>query len=70
MRWSDSIWEVLEAEPLPSGNTRYRLAPWEAHQAIRTIENYDAESESARVAVRAFRRSAVWRRRLAILFSP
>ncbi|MDQ6891799.1 MAG: hypothetical protein M3167_03870 [Acidobacteriota bacterium] len=70
MRWHDELWEVVEAEPLATGGIRYRLAPWEERHAIRTIENYDPRSESTRSAVRAFRRDAVLRRRLAILFSP
>jgi len=60
----------VEAQPLPGGGTRYRLAPWDARNAIRTIEAYDARSEAARAGVRAFRRDAVRHRRLAILFSP
>lgn len=70
VRWHEELWEVVEAEPLAAGGMRYRLAPWEARNAIRTIERYDPESESARAGVRAFRRDAVRRRRLAILFSP
>jgi hypothetical protein len=70
VRWQEEIWEVLEAHPLAGGGIRYRLAPWDSTQAIRTIESYDAESEEARSRVRAFRRGAVRRRRLAILFSP
>ena len=70
VRWQERLWEVVEALPLADGGTRYRLAPWESSHAIRTIESYDAESEQARAGVRAFRRDAVRRRRLAILFSP
>ena len=70
MRWEDEIWEVVEAHPQAAGGTRYRLAPWDSTSAIRTIDSYDAASETARAGVRAFRRGAVRRRRLAILFSP
>jgi len=70
VRWHAELWEVVEADPLAAGGVRYRLAPWEARNAIRTIESYDPESESARASVRAFRRDSVRRRRLAILFSP
>ena len=70
VRWQDEIWEVVEAHPQAAGGIRYRLAPWDPAQAIRTIETYDAASEAARADVRAFRRGAVRRRRLAILFSP
>jgi hypothetical protein len=70
VRWQDEIWEVVEAHPQAAGGTRYRLAPWDSRHAIRAIEGYDAASETARAGVRAFRRGAVRRRRLAILFSP
>jgi hypothetical protein len=70
VRWHEDLWEVVEGEPLPAGGIRYRLAPWEARNAIRTIERYDQEGESARAGVRAFRRHAIRRRRFAIVFSP
>lgn len=49
---------------------RYRLEEWQDRHAIRTIESYDAESETARSLERASRARSVASRRIAILASP
>lgn len=68
--WDGALYEVMEVKPLPSGDVRYALAPWDETQAIRVLEQYDAPSEAARARVRIGRANAVKRRRAAILFSP
>jgi len=68
--WDGALYEVLEARPLPSGEFRYVLAPWDDSQAIRTLERYDAPSEDLRARERVGRAGAVKKRRAAVLLSP
>lgn len=68
--WDGVLYEVLEARPLASGEVLYSLAPWDDAQAIRTLERYDAATESARSRERIGRANAVRKRRVAILLSP
>lgn len=68
--WEGTLYEVMDVKPLPSGDTRYSLAPWDDAQAIRVLEQYDAPSERARERERIGRADAVKRRRAAILLSP
>lgn len=68
--WDGTLYEVLEARPLPSGEFRYLLEPWDDAQAIRTLERYDTPSEEARTRERTGRADAVRKRRAAILLSP
>jgi len=60
----------MDVKPLPSGDVRYSLAPWDETQAIRVLEQYDALTEAARARVRIGRAGAVKKRRAAILLSP
>lgn len=68
--WEGALYEVRDVKPLPSGDVRYSLAPWDDAQAIRVLEQYDAPSERARERERIGRADAVKRRRAAILLSP
>jgi hypothetical protein len=68
--WGEEILEVVAAEPLPDGGMRYSLVPWRDEVAIRSLERYDAASESALAAERRWRADARRKRRLAILLSP
>lgn len=44
--WDDQTLEVIEATALPDGSVRYVLASWRDDHTIRTVERYDAESET------------------------
>jgi hypothetical protein len=68
--WGEAILEVVAAEHLPDGGVRYALAPWKSEVAIRSLERYDAATESARAAERRWRADARRKRRLAIVLSP
>lgn len=68
--WDGALYEVTEARPLPTGDVRYELAPWDDAHAIRTLERYDAPSEDARARERIGRAGAVKKRRAAVLLSP
>jgi len=68
--WEGAIFEVLAAEPLADGGVRYSLAPWRDDHAIRLLERYDAESETARRRERRWKADALRKRRAAILLSP
>ena len=70
VRWEAELFEVVEAISHPDGNVRYRLEPWPDRHAVRSIETYDAASETARPLIEANHRKSVLLRRLAILFSP
>jgi hypothetical protein len=47
--WSDAYYEVIGAEPLPSGGVRYTLLPWGDAHAMRVVDRYDEESETLRL---------------------
>lgn len=68
--WEDRIYEVLAAEPRSDGTMRYRLAPWEESQAIRSFERYDAEAERARSAARQDLAAGIRKRRWSIVLGP
>ena len=68
--WEDRIYEVLAAEPRSDGTMRYRLAPWEESQAIRSFERYDAEAERARSAAREDLAAGIRKRRWSIVLAP
>jgi hypothetical protein len=51
--WDGEFYEVLEVEALTPSGTRYTLAPWEEHHAMRVADDYDEASE--------VRRAAEWR---------
>ncbi|HVE66656.1 MAG TPA: hypothetical protein VNC59_08745 [Thermoanaerobaculia bacterium] len=68
--WDGALYEVLEARPLPSGEFRYLLEPWDEAHAIRTLEPYDAPSEALRARERISRAGYVKKRRAAVLLSP
>lgn len=70
IEWQQEIFEVVAADPLAGGAIRYSLEPWRNDFAIRSLERYDAESESARATERRWRAGAPRKRRLAVLFSP
>jgi hypothetical protein len=70
VRWGDRVFEVVFAEPLADGGTRYRLSPWEERHAIRVMDSYDAKREEARSREHASQSRGVHLRRLSILFSP
>jgi hypothetical protein len=48
--WGEEYFEVIEATALQSGGVRYVLGQWSESHTIRTLEHYDAESETLRVA--------------------
>lgn len=68
--WGEDVFEVVQVESLPDGETRYSLAPWREDFAIRSLERYDAASEEAREAERRWRKNARRKRLLAIGLSP
>jgi hypothetical protein len=68
--WEDRIYEVLAAEPRSDGTMRYRLAPWEESQAIRSFERYDAEAEHKRSAGRQDLAAGIRKRRWSIVLAP
>lgn len=68
--WADEVYEVTGVTPLADGRTRYTLSLWDSRHAIRTLERYDAATETARVARHAEMTDAVRRRKLSILFAP
>lgn len=70
VEWDGVVYEVTDVRPLPSGDFRYALAPWDDTQAIRTLERYDAATEEARTRERRARGNAVKKRRAAILLAP
>jgi len=45
--WDGALWEVLSSEEREGGSSRYVLAPWKDHHAIRLTVDYDAASEAA-----------------------
>ncbi len=47
--WSEAYYEVIDAEPLPSGGIRYTLLPWREEHAMRLVDRYDEESEAYRL---------------------
>src|SRR5258706_16040637 len=38
--WSYAYYEVVDAEPLPSGGVRYTLLPWRDAHAMRVVDRY------------------------------
>lgn len=68
--WHERVYEVRDAEPLPGGGARYRLAPWDDSQTFRRFEPYDDESEAGRAAERRDLSDVVRKRRLSILLAP
>lgn len=52
VQWEDKVYEVLEADPMPTGGARYRLRPWEETHAIRVLQQYDEASEVLRTGER------------------
>jgi hypothetical protein len=68
--WGEEVFEVVTAEHLSDGGTRYSLAKWREDFAIRSLERYDAASEAGRADERRRRERALRKRRLAILLSP
>lgn len=68
--WEGEIFEVVSAEPIADGGIRYGLAPWRPEVAIRTLERYDAASETDRARERHWRTQALRKRRLSILLAP
>ncbi|HSS44915.1 MAG TPA: hypothetical protein VLO07_06195 [Thermoanaerobaculia bacterium] len=70
VRWQGNVFEVLEAHPLSDGRIRYKLGPWDFRHAIRVLQPYDPLAEQQRGRERARRQDSIWKRRLAILFSP
>jgi len=68
--WEDRIYEVLAAEPRSDGTMRYRLAPWEEAQAIRSFERYDAEAERTRSVAREDLAAGIRKRRWSIVLAP
>jgi hypothetical protein len=68
--WEDRIYEVLAAEPRPDGTIRYRLAPWEEGQAIRSFERYDDEAERKRFAAREDMEAGARKRRRSLALAP
>jgi hypothetical protein len=66
--WDDEYFEVVEASATPSGGVTYMLMPWREEHTIRTLEQYDADSEALRIADHA--RAAKQRRsRVGAIFS-
>jgi hypothetical protein len=45
--WDDAIYEVVSSEERSGANSRYLLAPWKEHHAIRLTVDYNATSEAA-----------------------
>ncbi|MFA6956159.1 MAG: hypothetical protein WC538_09830 [Thermoanaerobaculia bacterium] len=58
--WDGSLWEVLSCEEREGASSRYVLAPWREHHAIRLTVDYDEASEAA---LETARRKAATRRR-------
>jgi hypothetical protein len=48
VHWDEQYFEVISAEPLPSGDFRYVLGPWPEEHTIRQFVRYDEESEALR----------------------
>src|SRR5712691_8455964 len=47
--WEERYFEVVIADDLPQGGTRYVLQPWQDHHSMRVTDRYDTESEGQRV---------------------
>jgi hypothetical protein len=43
VEWENAIWEVVRVEPMPSGGTRYVMAPWDERLVIRSYVRYPGE---------------------------
>jgi len=48
--WEEQYFEVLTAEVAAGGGVRYVLVPWQDENVIRAFDQYDAESETRRIA--------------------
>jgi hypothetical protein len=70
VKWGEEIFEVMEASPTDGGGMRYRLEPWDARHAIRTVSSYDEASEQARESKRRQTKASIQKRGLSILFAP
>ena len=70
VRLEGDVFEVLEAHPLADGRVRYKLGPWDFRYTIRVLQSYDASTEEKRIREHSRRHQSIWKRRLAILFSP
>lgn len=68
--WEDEIFEVVAVDFVEAGGIRYELAPWRKELTIRSLERYDASSETDRAAERRWREQAPRKRRLAIALAP
>lgn len=68
VRWGEEHYEVLRAEAA-GGGVRYVLAPWDGANAIRTIDDYDAASETARAEKRAKESERRVKRKLSLALS-
>ena len=68
--WENEVFEVVAAEPLPSGGMRYLLARWEERHTIRVLERYDEAGEKARAGFRRELAGGERRRKLSALFAP
>jgi hypothetical protein len=47
--WGEQYFEVVIADSLPQGGVRYVLEPWRDSNAMRFVDRYDAETETARI---------------------
>jgi hypothetical protein len=70
VEWDGRLFEILEADPTPSGGVRYRLGPWPDGHAIRRLERYDEVSESIRQTDRRDHSLDRGKRRLSVLLAP
>ena len=70
VRWADALYEVVSLTRSPAGKTVYELAPWVEAHVIRRLEEYDSETEAARLADRADQAERARRRRLLLLLAP
>jgi hypothetical protein len=70
VEWQDVVYEVVAVETRPDRGVAYLLEPWRDDLTIRSLERYDAASETGRAGERSRRKQALRKRRLAILLSP
>jgi len=50
VRWEEELFEVVEAVPLPGGDVRYELSPWDGRHSARHVQMYDEANERYRAA--------------------
>jgi hypothetical protein len=70
VRWDGRLYEVIAVSASDSGATVYTLALWTESHAIRRLEAYDADSETARKADRANEKERRRKRRVLLALSP